>query len=316
MVNKKYNYVYLVVNTLNNKKYIGKRSSSVEPDRDKYIGSGERLKQAQKKYGIYNFEKFVLEVCDTEEQAFKLESIYIDVLDAVNDREYYNVKNGGIGFRSEYVIGELNPFYGKSHKEETKKRLREYRLGTHHTEETKKKIGEYRQGRVHTQESKEKIRIGNMGKNNPMYGKVGELNHFYGQNHTEETKRKLRKLAKERFKNKANHPMYGKIGPLASFYGKTHTEEIKRRIGEATRIRNKGKYIGADNPNAKSVVMLDEVTGEYLKTFSTIKSANLWLGKTEKAVGISSVVTGKQKKAYGYIWRYLDDFNKELDNDI
>jgi hypothetical protein len=61
------------------------------------------------------------------------------------------------------------------------------------------------------------------GKNNPMYGKYGDLNPFYGKHHSEESKRKIikdrdysvyktnefRKKISEKTKGK-NNPMYGK----------------------------------------------------------------------------------------------------------
>ena len=37
-------------------------------------------------------------------------------------------------------IGENNPFFGKHHSEETKKKISEYRIGKRHSEETKKKM--------------------------------------------------------------------------------------------------------------------------------------------------------------------------------
>ena len=43
-----YNYVYLITNTLNNKKYIGKHST--DNLNDNYIGSGIIIKQIVRKY--------------------------------------------------------------------------------------------------------------------------------------------------------------------------------------------------------------------------------------------------------------------------
>ena len=71
-------------------------------------------------------------------------------------------------------------------------------------------------------EHKEKLSIAFSGKNNPNYGKV----------HTEETKEKISKKAKERLKNKKNNPMYKKH----------HSEEAKRKIGE----KHKGKIISEE----------------------------------------------------------------------
>ena len=72
--------------------------------------------------------------------------------------------------------GKHNPFYGKHHTEESKKKISEARkgeknsfYGKHHTEESKKKISEARKG---------------------------EKNPFYGKQLTEEHKKKLSKARK------------------------------------------------------------------------------------------------------------------------
>jgi hypothetical protein len=64
------------------------------------------------------------------------------------------------------------------------------------------------------------------GKNNSMYGKIEEENPFYGQNHTEESKQKISKKLKEKWKNQ-KHP----------WIGRKHSEESKEKISES----NKGK---------------------------------------------------------------------------
>ena len=42
-----------------------------------------------------------------------------------------------------------------------------------------------------TEERKENMRIRVLGENNPMFGKFGELNHFFGKTHTKESKMKM-----------------------------------------------------------------------------------------------------------------------------
>ena len=88
-------YVYLIVNNINNKKYIGKRSCSCPIEQDNYMGSGKALKQAQKKYGIDNFTKHILLVCDSEEQAYIEEEKAIELAGAVESDRYYNIAYGG-----------------------------------------------------------------------------------------------------------------------------------------------------------------------------------------------------------------------------
>lgn len=91
MHQKQYHYIYLIVNTLNGKKYIGKRSSKKPPHLDNYMGSGTAIRKAMSEYGKVNFEKFILEECEDKEQLCKMEQLYINVLYAVIRNDYYNL---------------------------------------------------------------------------------------------------------------------------------------------------------------------------------------------------------------------------------
>lgn len=92
-------YVYEITNNINGKKYIGKRSCKCSIEKDSYMGSGWLLKKAQQKYGINNFKKTILKVCDSQEDAYKEEERLIAQYDATNDEMYYNIANGGLGGR-------------------------------------------------------------------------------------------------------------------------------------------------------------------------------------------------------------------------
>jgi hypothetical protein len=71
----------------------------------------------------------------------------------------------------------LNPFYGKSHTEETREKIRQSRLGTHHSEETKRKVSENHawKGKKRPEHS-EKMKGKMVGSSNPMYGRNGKDN--------------------------------------------------------------------------------------------------------------------------------------------
>lgn len=96
-----------------------------------YLGSGLYLQRAIKKYGKENFYKIIIDDADNEEELREIEEYYIDMFDAVNNKDFYNLKNSSIGG---------NTYDSDKNSERYKKRI-------------------------------EKVSKATSGKNNPMYGK-------------------------------------------------------------------------------------------------------------------------------------------------
>lgn len=90
-----YGYIYLIINKLDGRTYVGKRKSSKEWLEDKYMSSGCHLKNSQKKYGIENFEKFLIEYTYSEEDACKKEIFWINEYRKRGKAEY-NYDDGGL----------------------------------------------------------------------------------------------------------------------------------------------------------------------------------------------------------------------------
>lgn len=65
-------------------------------------------------------------------------------------------------------------------------------------------------------------------------------------------------------------------------------------------------HLGNKHPLARKVEMLDPKTKEVLKTFDTITGACDYLKKSNGQSTIARVCRGKQKTAYGYLWRYCE----------
>ena len=122
---KKYNYIYIITNTLDGKIYIGKHSTNDLSDG--YLGSGIHIKRAIKKYGKENFTKEILAYTDTKDSLNWLEKYYIRKYKAQNPKIGYNLTAGGDGG----CIPKT---------EDGRKRLSEKRKGKHHTEEAKMKM--------------------------------------------------------------------------------------------------------------------------------------------------------------------------------
>lgn len=93
-------YVYETTNLINGKKYIGKRSCKCEIENDKYLGSGKYLMNAVNKYGKYNFNKEILQICENEQMALEWEKVYIEQVKAYDNKMYYNIAMGGEGYKS------------------------------------------------------------------------------------------------------------------------------------------------------------------------------------------------------------------------
>ena len=149
-------YIYLIVNNVNGKTYVGQRKSSKEWNEDKYMGSGTLLKKAKQKYGIENFEKFLIQYCYSKEETNKAERFWIAEYRSRGKAEY-NLANGGDGGN-----GEANK--GKHRSEETKKKLSESHKGNRPSEETRRKMSEMRKGKKHSEEWARKISEANKGR--------------------------------------------------------------------------------------------------------------------------------------------------------
>ncbi len=106
-------FVYLIINKLNNKKYIGKKSfwfkkkgNIVESDWKKYYGSCDELTEDVKKYGNENFSREILYLC-----RFKKTMTYYEIKEQFTRNvllrdDYYNTNIAGKFFIKEGYIYE------------------------------------------------------------------------------------------------------------------------------------------------------------------------------------------------------------------
>lgn len=88
--------VYLTKNLINKKIYVGVHKQLDPTVFDGYLGSGKRIKYSIKKNSIEGFSRTTLFDCDTEQEAYELESMIVD--DAFISRaDTYNLVRGGVG---------------------------------------------------------------------------------------------------------------------------------------------------------------------------------------------------------------------------
>lgn len=118
--------------------------------------------------------------------------------------------------------------------------------GKHHTEETKKKISKAHKGKSLTEEHKQKIGLAGIGRPGYWKGKhrsedfrkkmselrLGEKNHFYGKQHTEASKQKMRLSTIGQIVTKETRKKLSLIhkGQISCMKGKHLTEEVKRKM--------------------------------------------------------------------------------------
>ena len=84
----------MIVNKVNGKTYVGQRKFQGKWNEDTYMGSGKILKQAIKKEGELNFEKFLIQHCYSQDELDKQEQFWIAEYRKRGKAEY-NIANGG-----------------------------------------------------------------------------------------------------------------------------------------------------------------------------------------------------------------------------
>lgn len=97
-------FIYEWTNIVNGKKYIGSHIGDVN---DNYLGSGVAFNRAVKKYGINNFIRNILEFVENDREILEKEQHYLDLVNAAEDKNYYNLKSkAGGGW--EYVNSNMS----------------------------------------------------------------------------------------------------------------------------------------------------------------------------------------------------------------
>ena len=186
--------IYKITNTINNKCYIGYHSTN--DLYDGYMGSGKILKGAITKYGIENFPKEILYVFPNKEEALLKEKELVN--DSFISREdTYNMKVGGEG-GWDHTYND--PIISKRRKDAVSLSFKEGRSkgwqltqeqrsangrkafkGKTHTEETRKRISESQKMDANLFEMRRRD-YDNIIKTR---GYIGKLSKMWGVSHTQ-----------------------------------------------------------------------------------------------------------------------------------
>lgn len=183
-----YGYIYLIVNKVNGKTYVGQHKSN--NFNDSYMGSGTILHKAFDKYGIDMFEKFHLQSCWSKEELSLKEKFWIAEYKKRGKAEY-NIADGGTGgivwngehpwkgrhFSEEQLRNYHNAIKYRKHpkrnkpswnkdkhlSEETKRKISEAHKGIKPSDETRKKMSEAGKRRITSELTKLRISKANKG---------------------------------------------------------------------------------------------------------------------------------------------------------
>ena len=199
--------IYKTTNVVNGKFYIGKHQT--KNIKDNYLGSGKRLKFAIKKYGIENFHKEILFVCESEKHMNTLEKILV-----VPDPELnYNLCDGGKGGFG-YINSKLNLTEVRIKNLQKTRSSETIKKATSHSSETMKRS--HKEGKI-----------------------THDRKTFLGKKHTEETKQKI----KDARKNKASGIYNSQYGTCWITNGKEN-----KKIKKDTNLIPDGWYKGRKIP--------------------------------------------------------------------
>jgi group I intron endonuclease len=273
--------IYKTTNLVNGKIYIGQDKNN----NLSYLGSGKILHLAFRKYGLENFNKEILEVCESIEELNEREKYWISFYDSTNRSIGYNISLGGNG--GDTLSKHPN-------KEEIGKRIGESNKKLWEDEAYKTNMSEIRKNQI-TEETREKLSKLSNGENNGMHrkshkveakDKMSEARKNWWNDLSDDERKKIGKKISEANtgkpgnnwtdEQKKTHSEWMKYNP--PFKGKTHTDEVKQRISEANKKpkteetkrklseANRGKKPGNMIKVEVNGIVYDSLTEASLKT--------------------------------------------------
>lgn len=181
-----YGFIYLTINKINNKRYIGQKRFL--PGWETYLGSGKIIKKAIKKYGENNFKRKILYIASSKVELDFAERLFISSRNAVKNKQYYNIHEGGSG-------GNTIAGYTTNELEEFKRKIRDSRPDMNGNNNPNFGNKWDREQRL-KMSKKQKERFKNTP--HPMLGKTGKNSPLYGRKHKGKTKDIISEKAKKK----------------------------------------------------------------------------------------------------------------------
>jgi group I intron endonuclease len=180
--------IYIIENKINGMCYVGQTTQSFNDRFRQHNQSHSYIGNALRKHGVANFNRILLENI-SEDKMDEVEKECIVKYNAIYPNGY-NLQDGGCGNKHQHpetkqklskiqegkMVGELNPFFGKHHTDESNMKNAAAHTGkiggmngiaqtdeARHLMSIAKKGNTYRRGSHHTEEAKEKNRLAHLG---------------------------------------------------------------------------------------------------------------------------------------------------------
>lgn len=268
--------------------------------RQRCLGGGagyqhcNRFWNAIKKYGWKNFKHIILIDGLSLEMANLLEEELIKKYNSTNDKIGYNISYGGRNSERspESIAKFIKSATGKKRSLEARKRISEGHKNP--SEETRRKISEASKGRKKTPSQIEAIRkaiIGNKYRAKAIiqYGMDGKF---------------IRKWECAMDVEKELGINHGNIGKCCNFNAPT-AGGYQWRYDDGC-----CDDINPINTSRKRKINQYDINMNYIKTWDSASDAEKEKGF--RASNIRKSCAGKDKTAYGYIWRYVDEELKNV----
>ena len=281
--------IYQIKNKINGKKYVG-QSTDIEgrlKDHFRYLKNknykqeNEHFMRAFHKYGAENFEASIIAICD-EKDLNIYEPWFINIQGCANPKYGYNKTFGGEGNRATIetrkkmsrnhadVKGKNNPFYGKRHSDESRKKISESKKGKNHpfygkefSEEHKKKMSESHKGKKFSEEHKKKMSESHKGKKLSEEHKKKISESHKGKKFSEEHKKKISECHKGKKVSEKHKKKISESRNTTGFYRVCISKEPKTKRVFAFRYQ----YYPKNNNKQKAIrrVNLIELKKEVLR---------------------------------------------------
>ena len=282
-------YCYEITRKKDGKKYFGVRWSNIARNRPPVYDLGVSYFTSRPSLSS-DFKK--------NKKKYKLKFIY--TFDTIEEARDYELKfNKSILNNDKWLNTSAFPHI--IHTKESKKKLRDQKLGTKLTTQTKKKISKSNTGKKHRIETIQKMKNAQLGSKHWAYGLTGKKNPLFGKKFSEPIKKKIRKAIKKAMQNpkirkKISEARKGII-PWNKGKKNIYSEKTLKKMRSAKKNfipANKGKKM-SESAKRKMRIAWIERRKRGVSKETRIKLSKAFSGKNHPMYGIK----GKNHPNYG-----------------